>query len=537
MLIHQRKANEMLHKNTIIEILLLTHQGRTQKEVSEKLGVSVGSVRKYSSRGKNDFIRIERTKRGLKKSKLDPYINTINELLINSPDISASRVLNTITNEGYSGSITIVQEYISKNIGRLLANHKNDIAIKLLKANLYQCMIKGISYLEYIKTKAPPDKPNKQKGLSENERFTIIRRGKSGDFKSWRFGVVIDMIALGVEFNTISKIMNVALGTVRNYDKCYRVNGIKKVKRKLSHKYAKAKNAQSKEKLQRIFEIIHHPPKFFDVNRSRWTQTNIANVYEKTYGETIGKSTIGDILKKSGYSLKKVKRVLTSSDPNYREKVELLLKTLQLLKTSEAFFFIDEVGPMRIKKYGGKIYTKKENTNYVSTNQTSKGSVSFSASLNATTNQLTWIYGLKKNTNCMIDLIEILFNQYFYKKKLYITWDAASWHSSAELVEWLNLFNKETLNRLSGPTIEFVPLPSCAQFLNVIESTFSHLKKAVVHNSNYQSSYEMMSAISGYFKERNEYFLDNPKRAGKKIWEIDFFKDNTNIKSGNFREW
>ena len=40
-----------------------------------------------------------------------------------------------------------------------------------------------------------------------------------------------------------------------------------------------------------------------------------------------------------------------------------------------------------------------------------------------------------------------------------------------------------------------------------------------------------------YFKERNYYFKENPKRAGKKIWEINFFKDYDNIKSGNYREW
>jgi hypothetical protein len=29
----------------------------------------------------------------------------------------------------------------------------------------------------------------------------------------------------------------------------------------------------------------------------------------------------------------------------------------------------------------------------------------------------------------------------------------------------------------------------------------------------------------------------NPKRAGKKIWEVDFFQDYGHIQSGNYREW
>jgi hypothetical protein len=80
-------------------------------------------------------------------------------------------------------------------------------------------------------------------------------------------------------------------------------------------------------------------------------------------------------------------------------------------------------------------------------------------------------------------------------------------------------------------------LPSNSQFLNVIEAVFSAMKKAVIHNSDYRSIDEMEKAISNHFKDRNEYFKKNPKRVGKKIWEIDFFQDYRNLKSGNYRDW
>jgi hypothetical protein len=82
-----------------------------------------------------------------------------------------------------------------------------------------------------------------------------------------------------------------------------------------------------------------------------------------------------------------------------------------------------------------------------------------------------------------------------------------------------------------------VPLPSNAQFLNVIESVFSGMKKAVIHNSNYRSPEEMKEAISRHFRERNAFFSENPRRAGNKIWENDFFEDVGNIRAGNYREW
>jgi hypothetical protein len=71
----------------------------------------------------------------------------------------------------------------------------------------------------------------------------------------------------------------------------------------------------------------------------------------------------------------------------------------------------------------------------------------------------------------------------------------------------------------------------------VIEAVFSGMKRAVIHHSDYRSVREMKDAISLHFVERNAYFRENPRRAGKKIWEIDFFTEQENIRSGNYRQW
>ena len=160
-----------------------------------------------------------------------------------------------------------------------------------------------------------------------------------------------------------------------------------------------------------------------------------------------------------------------------------------------------------------------------------------SGALNATTNQVSWLYSSAKDTQAIIDLIELPFNQYPFASRIYLTWDAASWHKSGLLVEWLDAFNAETTSSGFGPTIHLVPLPTSSQFLDVIEAVFSGMKKAVIHHSDYQSEHEMKTAISRHFVERNGYFRDNPKRAGKKIWEIDFFQDMDNLNSGNYRDW
>jgi hypothetical protein len=52
----------------------------------------------------------------------------------------------------------------------------------------------------------------------------------------------------------------------------------------------------------------------------------------------------------------------------------------------------------------------------------------------------------------------------------------------------------------------------------VIESAFSGMARAIIHNSDYQSADEAKAAIDRYFAERNEHFRQHPHRAGRKIW-------------------
>jgi hypothetical protein len=255
------------------------------------------------------------------------------------------------------------------------------------------------------------------------------------------------------------------------------------------------------------------------------------------HGHRISQTTVREHLKEAGYSWKKSRRTLTSPDPDYRDKVDLLLQTLQSLQSDEMLFFVDELGPLRVKRYGGRSHSLKNVPQTHPQKQPSKGSITLHGALSATTNQVTWLYGDAKDTTAMVDLLEILFNQYHGRSRLFITWDAASWHRSNQLIEWVDNFNAESRSTRDGPVVELVPLPHCAQFLNVIESVFSGMKRAVIHNSNYASQAEMKTAISRHFRDRNSYFMENPKRAGKRIWEIDFFADSDNLRSGMYRHY
>jgi hypothetical protein len=69
-----------------------------------------------------------------------------------------------------------------------------------------------------------------------------------------------------------------------------------------------------------------------------------------------------------------------------------------------------------------------------------------------------------------------------------------------------------------APLIEILPLPAQAQFLNVIESVFSGMARAVIHNSDYATVGDAQAAITRYLEDRNRSFAVAPRRAGRSIW-------------------
>ena len=115
-------------------------------------------------------------------------------------------------------------------------------------------------------------------------------------------------------------------------------------------------------------------------------------------------------------------------------------------------------------------------------------------------------------------MLELILVEYKNEDRVYFSWDAASWYASKKLYK-VREINKDDYRRTNKtPMVRLAPLPTCAQFLNVIESVFSGMARAIIHNSNYSSIEECKAAIDRYFYERNSYFLKYPKKAGNKIW-------------------
>jgi hypothetical protein len=246
---------------------------------------------------------------------------------------------------------------------------------------------------------------------------------------------------------------------------------------------------------------------------------------------------IRKITKAAGYQWRKARIVLTSADPDYTEKLDRIRSILSGLRPDDAFFSIDEFGPFAVKTKPGRALCAPGEQRVVPQWQKSRGCLIITAALELSGNQVSHFYSSKKNMDEMVRMMQLLVERYRDRRRLYLSWDAASWHISKRLNQRIDEHN-EAVRSGGGPTVETAPLPSGAQFLNVIESVFSGMARAIIHNSDYNTLDDATAAIDRYFSDRNEHFLRHPKRAGRKIWgkerAVATFSEASNCKDPHY---
>ena len=378
------------------------------------------------------------------------------------------------------------------------------------------------------------------KTIAEKDLKVLKKRRLSSNRRKWERAVALLELHKGTEITKISKKIERSCRTIKKWRSVYLNKGIEYLDIGRTRKVSKQLIDSIKAKKERLIKLIHEPPSLHNINRTSWSLETLAQAYKKFYGENISRSTVSEYVRSEGYTFKKARKVLTSPDPEYRAKLGKITKILSNLCPDEKFFSIDEYGPFAIKIQGGRSHTHKDQVKTVPQRQKCKGSLICTAALELSTNQVTHFYSEKKNTTEMIKLLEILLKKYPIEKRIFFSWDAASWHASKMLYEKVEEVNDpEYRKKYNNPIVELAPLPSSAQFLNIIESVFSGMAKAIIHNSDYQSVEECKAAIDLYFKERNQAFIENPKRAGNKIWGEEIvkpvFKESNNCKDPNWR--
>ncbi|MBR0797533.1 IS630 family transposase [Bradyrhizobium jicamae] len=330
--------------------------------------------------------------------------------------------------------------------------------------------------------------------------------------------LIVSRIVNGQTAASVARDFQITAKTALKWVARFRAEGANGLTDKSSrpHRIVRQLLKPGKELNDAVFALLHTPPRDSGFNRTTWRLVDLHSTL-RANGVSTTMNNLSAVIKQAGYQWKKARVSLTSSDPLYAEKVDAIKRVLSHLTHDEAFFSIDEFGPFSVKMCGGKALQPPGKIRQVPQWQKSKGSLILTAALELSRNQITHFYSDQKNSTEMCKLIDKLRRQYKSCRRIYLSWDAAPWHSSAQLQDHINFLNGwATHDR--APVLEILPLPAQAQFLNVIESVFSGMARAVIHNSDYATVDDAKAAISRYLEDRNQSFALAPRRAGRSIW-------------------
>ncbi len=466
------------------------------------------------------------------------------------PTLSAAGIHRHLRDtEGFTGGYTIVREYvrqlalqrpaIRRAIGRPVPQKSSSIAPSTIPAWSRPSLrdIHRAEDREWLRALVQKDVADRHGmfGLGQHEDTDSIVAHLYGSRLSHRNrAMVVLSRRKGICARTTRAFLGISKGTYYRYVRLYREGGASAL---FARKVMPHRKFDKEEIKQAVFRTLHEPPSKYGINRTSWIMPDLSRVLGEC-GFPAGRDVIRQITRAAGYKWRKARVQLTSTDPAYREKLEAVQAILSGLGADEAFFSIDEFGPFAVKMKQGLKLDPPGPHRVVPQWQKSKGCMIMTAALELSGNQVTHFYSDRKNTTEMIRMMDVLLDQYADRRTIYLSWDAASWHVSKKLRKRIEEHNA-TADAVRKPQVETAPLPAGAQFLNVIESVFSGMARAIIHNSDYASLDDTKAAIDRYFADRNRQFQKNPKRAGNHIWGKErvpaVFSDSHNCKDPRWR--
>ena len=367
----------MLGERKRAAILELQKQGHGIRRIAQAVGASRITVRRIIKSGVSKVPTI------LRSNKAEPYRAQIFELYSRCRG-NLMQVHKELMAHGAQFSYPALTSFVRRT---RLGDEHSKVTRSITAAQQWLTeIIHGSRSLEILNGEAD----------DSGDLATLLYSLKNGRRIERKKAATILARKRGIPNATISEILHSARRTTRRYFKIYSEAGPSVLFR--SSMQQPRTQSEDPEKTRHILELLHQKPTSFGINRTSWTQRALIQAYKERYNETISRGAITRLIKRAGYGWRRARRVLTSPDPNYIDKVELLLRTMMSLTDSELLFFLDEWGPVQVRKRGGKAYCAKNNIPRIPRHESPRGTVALVAALSATTNQMTWMFATSKGS-------------------------------------------------------------------------------------------------------------------------------------------
>jgi len=178
----------------------------------------------------------------------------------------------------------------------------------------------------------------------------LVGKAVNGTLRDRRRAITVLAHLRGVPFGTIARFLHKSPTQVSHYWRKYERVGAVDL---FTYYPPKSKKADSEEIQSAVFSLLHSPPSAHNINRTSWKLSDLKKCLSQE-GFHVSRDVLRGIIKAAEYKWRKAKKVLTSHDPEYRQKLERITSILSSLKQDERFFSVDEFGPFAVKMKGGK---------------------------------------------------------------------------------------------------------------------------------------------------------------------------------------
>jgi transposase len=419
----------------------ILERGTPKKQVARDTGISRHTINKM-------LMHENPPSHGPRRyPKLGPYISAIDQLVRESAssgpkaDLTTRDIVGRLRREhGFAGSRRLVSNYIRNCDDDNVWEKAYDLIVRLPKTralDLIRLLPRGNPSilmsarlrpfaLEAALPRRTPSRPDRelqrladiewmrrvlQKEISDatldNELNGIPHLGvllkhlRNGRLPVRNRAMVVLANQRNVPSKTICAFLGVSKTFVRRCRKIFDSGSVDTLFARQSKSNRKIDNEQLRNA---VFSLLHEPPANYGINRTSWTMSLLSQMLEKD-GTRLGVALISKMIKAAGYKLRKAKVVLTSNDPNYREKLAHIHSILSNLKSNEAFFSIDEYDPFAIKTKPGRMLVQRGTQPTVPQWQKSRGCMIMTAALELSGNQVTHFYSAKKRSySCALKL-------------------------------------------------------------------------------------------------------------------------------------
>ena len=369
----------------------------------------------------------------------------------------------------------------------------------------------------YVRPLTAPEQRTLQKGLRASDAF-CGRRCQ-----------ILLASARGQHARLIAEALGCDDQTVRNVIRAFNARGLRALQRGSSAPHRRPHAIFDAARRERLRALLHQSPRTFGQSTSVWTLALAAAVAyaEGITPRQVSGAAIHMALARLNVRWQRAKHWITSPDPAYARKKKRRDRLIRSVAAHPTWVlgFGDEVWWSRLAQPAMHAWMPDTSAMRLvekvlpSDDPEPKALACYGLLVRATptTEEQLWLrfatgqpvsaLSLQFLTACCHRLAAL------GKRALLLVWDNASWHTSQMVRTWLRAHNQQVKRSGEGVRILMCLLPRKSPWLNPIEPTWVHGKRAVVEPARVLTAHELAERVCAYYRCAHEDHLTISAKA------------------------